>query len=154
MMKKRVSIPTCLMLIFLAVATTANICVLGMTEMYNQRLGNLKETETTYKRLKELISVVDRYYVGEYDMDDAMDGVLAGFIDGVGDRWSGYYSEDEYQALLESDSNSYVGIGVMISTEYDNGYLVTEVTSGSPAQQAGIRPGDRCFAGGGIQCDI
>ena len=143
MMKKRVSIPTCLMLIFLAVVTTANICVLGMTEMYNQRLGNLKETETTYKRLKELISVVDRYYVGEYDMDDAMDGVLAGFIDGVGDRWSGYYSEDEYQALLESDSNSYVGIGVMINTEYDNGYLVTEVTSGSPAQQAGIRPGDR-----------
>ena len=31
MMKKRVSIPTCLMLIFLAVVTTANICVLGMT---------------------------------------------------------------------------------------------------------------------------
>ena len=71
-----------------------------------------------------------------------MDGVLAGFIDGVGDRWSSYYNEEEYQQLLESNENSYVGIGVTIATESNNGYMVTEVTSDSPAEKAGIKPFD------------
>ncbi len=121
MKNKKISVATCLMLIFLAVVTTVNICMLGIGEVYNSMLGNLQETESNYKRLKELVSVVDKYYVGEYDMDEAMDGVLAGFIDGVGDRWSSYYNEEEYQQLLESNENSYVGIGVTIATESNNG---------------------------------
>ncbi len=143
MNKKSVSIPTCIVLILLAVVTTANLCVLGMTELYNKRLGNLQETETNYKRLKELISVVDRYFVGEYDMKDAMDGVLAGFVDGMGDRWSCYYNEEQYQELLKEDDNSYVGIGVTIDTQgVDGGFRVTEIASGSPAKEAGIHVGD------------
>lgn len=142
MKNKKISVATCLMLIFLAVVTTVNICMLGIGEVYNSMLGNLQETESNYKRLKELVSVVDKYYVGEYDIDEAMDGVLAGFIDGVGDRWSSYYNEEEYQQLLESNENSYVGIGVTIATESNNGYMVTEVTSDSPAEKAGIKPFD------------
>jgi len=139
---KRLSIGTCLMMVFLAVVTTANICVFGMTELYNRRLGDLQAAEAKYDRLEELMAVVDKYYVGEYDMDAAMDGVLAGFIDGVGDRWSYYCNDEEYAALQESNTNSYVGIGVTISTEYNGGYTITEVTSGSPAEQAGLRAFD------------
>ena len=76
MNKKSVNLGTCLMLIFLAVVTTANVCVFGMTEMYNRKLGDLQAAEAKYDRLEELMAVVDKYYVGEYDMDAAMDGVL------------------------------------------------------------------------------
>jgi len=143
MKKRRISLATCLMLVFLAVVTTANICVLFMTEFYSAKLGDLQATESNYKRLKELIAVVDKYYVGEYDMDDAMDGILAGYIEGIGDRWSGYYNAEEYEALLEANENSYVGIGVTIATEFrDGGYMITEVISDSPAQKAGLQAFD------------
>ncbi|MEA4921519.1 MAG: S41 family peptidase [Clostridiaceae bacterium] len=142
MKKKTISAGTCIMIVFLAIVTTANICVFGMTELYNDKLGNLQQTEANYKRLKELVSVVDKYYVGDYDFDTAMDSTLAGFIKGLGDQWSGYYTQEEYEQLLEMNENSYVGIGVTISTEADGGYTVTEVTADSPAEKAGVKPFD------------
>lgn len=140
--KKSVNLGTCLMLIFLAVVTTANVCVFGMTELYNKKLGDLYAAEAKYDRLEELMAVVDKYYVGEYESDAAMDGALAGFIDGVGDKWSYYCNAEEYEALKESNANSYVGIGVTISTEYDGGYTITEVTRNSPAEAAGLKAFD------------
>lgn len=153
MNKKSVNLGTCLMLVFLAVVTTANVCVFGMTEMYNRKLGDLQAAEAKYDRLEELMAVVDKYYVGEYDMDAAMDGVLAGFIDGVGDKWSYYCNAEEYEALKESNANSYVGIGVTISTEYEGGYAITDVTGGSPAEQAGLRPFDIITSVDGVGTD-
>ncbi len=143
MKKKHIPVGTCAILIFLAVVTTANICVFGMTELYNSKLGDIQQTESEYKRLKELVTVVDKYYVGEYDFDEAMDGTLAGFIEGMGDQWSAYYNEEQYQQLLETNENNYVGIGVTISTVPENGgYTITSVTSGSPAEKAGLLPFD------------
>lgn len=142
MKNKKIPLSTAVMLMFLVMVTTANICVLGVGEFYSAKLDSTQRTEVDYKRLNELISVVDRYYVGEYDMESAMDGILAGFIEGVGDRWSAYYTAEEYEQLLISNENSYVGIGVTISTEYNGGYMITEVISGSPAQNAGIQPFD------------
>lgn len=142
MKNKKIPLSTAVMLMFLVMVTTVNICVLGVGEFYSAKLDSTQRTEVDYKRLNELISVVDRYYVGEYDMESAMDGILAGFIEGVGDRWSAYYTAEEYEQLLISNENSYVGIGVTISTEYNGGYMITEVISGSPAQNAGIQPFD------------
>ena len=144
---------TCLMLVFLAVVTTANICVFGMTEFYNNKLGSLQAKTEDYKRLEELVGVVDKHYVGEYEFEDAMDGILAGYMAGVGDKWSGYYTQEEYEALLEMNENSYVGIGVTISTEEANGYAVTAVTNDSPAQQAGIKPLDVIIEVDGVSTD-
>ena len=140
--KKSINLGTCLMLIFLSAVTTANICVFGMTELYNKKLGDLQAAEAKYDRLEELMAVVDKYYVGEYDLDAAMDGALAGFIEGVGDKWSYYCNAEEYEALKESNANSYVGIGVTISTEYNGGYTITEVTRNSPAEEAGLKAFD------------
>ena len=154
-MKKKRTVPmgTCLMLVFLAVVTTANICVFGMTEFYNNKLGSLQAKTEDYKRLEELVGVVDKHYVGEYEFEDAMDGILAGYMAGVGDKWSGYYTQEEYEALLEMNENSYVGIGVTISTEGANGYAVTAVTNDSPAQQAGIKPLDVIIEVDGVSTD-
>lgn len=149
MKNRKIPLSTAIMLMFLVMVTTANICVLGVGEFYSAKLDNTQRTEADYKRLNELMSVVDRYYVGEYDMDEAMDGILAGYIQGIGDRWSTYYTAEEYEQVLEANENSYVGIGVTISTEYNGGYMITEVISGSPAQNAGIQPFDVITEAGG-----
>lgn len=153
MKNKKISLVTCIMIVFLAVVATANIAVLFMTEYYNVRLGNLQETETNYKRLKELMSVVDKYYVGDYEFDDAMDGALAGYIDGIGDQWSVYYNEEQYEQVSASNENTYVGIGVTISTESSDGFMITDVTKGGPADTAGIKPFDIIVEVDGVTAD-
>jgi len=63
-------------------------------------------------------------------------------VEGLGDRWSYYLDPESYQNTLQSRANNYVGIGVTVSYDREDGLLVQEVTEEGPAQQAGVRAGD------------
>ena len=39
---------------------------------------------------KELQGLIDQKFVGEQDKQGSIDGALAGYVDGMGDRWSYY----------------------------------------------------------------
>ncbi len=86
----------------------------------------------------------------EADLDVAVDHALAGLVSGLGDRWSYYLDEENYQRVMTSRTNSYVGVGITISYEREEGLLVLEVTEESPAEQAGIVAGDMVIAVDGV----
>ena len=45
-----------------------------------------------------------------------MDAALKGYINGMGDQWSSYLTEEEYQAVLErAGTDTYAGVGITIS---------------------------------------
>ena len=77
-MKKQIKLSTALMLILLTVVSTFNITFFVAGELYNDRLGNLSQTEDRYSKLKELAEIVETYFVGEYDEAAAIEGALAG----------------------------------------------------------------------------
>lgn len=57
------------------------------------------------------------------------------------DPYSSFYTEAEYKTLMENLSGSFVGIGVYI--EVSGKYIkITKPIKGSPAEKAGIEPGD------------
>lgn len=141
-MKKQIRLSTALMLILLTVVSTFNITFFIAGEHYNARLGNLFATEDRYSKLKELAEIVETYFIGEYDEAAAIEGALAGYIQGLGDRWSGYYTVDETLAQKAEDTNSYVGVGLTYSGASDKPYTIVSVTAGGPAARAGIQPGD------------
>ncbi|MFF7972868.1 S41 family peptidase [Streptomyces sp. NPDC007905] len=60
-----------------------------------------------------------------------------------GDRWGAVYSEGEYEEFQEALDGQYTGVGLWARREADGRIEVTRVQSGSPAADAGIRPGDR-----------
>lgn len=76
------------------------------------------------------------------DLSKAVDSALDGMVEGLGDRWSYYLDPESYQDTLESRANNYVGIGVTVSYDREDGLLVQEVTEEGPAQQAGVKAGD------------
>lgn len=76
------------------------------------------------------------------DLDRAVDAGLAAFVDGLGDRWSYYLDEERYQATRERRANRYVGVGVTVSYEREEGLLVQSVTPDGPADKAGVTAGD------------
>lgn len=76
------------------------------------------------------------------DLNKAVDQALAGMVEGLGDRWSYYLDPGSYQSTLENRANNYVGVGVTINYEREEGLLVLEVVEGGPAQKAGVVAGD------------
>jgi carboxyl-terminal processing protease len=67
-----------------------------------------------------------------------------------GDRWSAAYTAREYQGLRQTLAGRYVGVGVSVhrsgGPEGRETVSVAEVQPGSPADEAGIRPGDLLHA--------
>lgn len=86
--------------------------------------------------------LVNTRFVGEYEPVEAVDAALEGMVKGLGDRWSYYLNAEAYEAQNLRRKNQYVGIGVTVSYEREEGLLILEVTPGSPAEEAGLLPGE------------
>lgn len=106
--------------------------------------GVLKGTEDkTVSKLDQLESLILERFIGETDQTAMEDAAAEAMVDSLGDRWSYYIPASEYQAYTEQMANAYVGIGVTISTQVENGgFTVQKVTEGGPAEEAGILAGD------------
>ena len=150
MKKHSVRISTALMLMLLAVVCTFNITYFTATEYYNSRLDELEELETRYSKLKSVADIVDKYFVGEYKEADAIEVALAGYVAGLDDVWSAYYTAEQTASIAEDEANQYVGIGVTYSTAAESLYQITAVTPGGPADLAGILPGDKLLTAAGV----
>ena len=151
MKKHKISIPTAIMLVLLAVVCTFNITFFVATDYYNTRLDELEEMETRYSKLKTVADIVEKYFVADYQENEAIEGALAGYVDGLGDQWSAYYTAQQTASIEEDEANTYVGIGVTYSVEDATKYQITGVTPGGPADLAGILPGDVLISADGIQ---
>lgn len=92
--------------------------------------------------LLEGLLLVNTRFVGEYEPVEAVDAALEGMVKGLGDRWSYYLNAEAYEAQNLRRKNQYVGIGVTVSYEREEGLLILEVTPGSPAEEAGLLPGE------------
>ncbi|NLJ59262.1 MAG: PDZ domain-containing protein [Tissierellia bacterium] len=90
--------------------------------------------------MKRVISFVLDNYQYEVSQEEIMEGLYKGFFN-VLDEYSIYYSPEEYDALLEDTAGEFSGIGVQIIDINGQVVVVTPLT-GSPAIEAGIKPGD------------
>lgn len=136
--RPRVSLPTLIVTMILSFLIGGLITVALLVG----RLGNNGFS------VIQAMSVVRGNFVGDYEWDQVTDQTLASMVYSLGDQWSYYLTESEYEQVLESRSNSYVGIGVTISTEKTDAIYVMSVKANSPAKEAGIRAGDAVVAVG------
>lgn len=101
--------------------------------------------------MAEAMVLINTQFVGEHDIDGAVDQAMDALIDGLGDRWSYYMDADGYAAQQESRSNSYVGIGVTIAYLEDGSVEIQAVVEDGPAAEAGLAPGERIVAVDGVR---
>lgn len=132
MRKKRFSILHLVILLPVAMAATA--CVL-LAVLY----GLIGKEGLS---LLESLYLVNNRFVGEYDETQVVDSALSGMVDGLGDRWSYYLTEEEYAAQNQRRTNQYVGIGVTVNYQAEDGLTIVEVTAGGPAEAAGLQSGE------------
>ncbi|MBR2604831.1 MAG: PDZ domain-containing protein, partial [Clostridia bacterium] len=59
------------------------------------------------------------------------------------------YTKEEYDALLNSNSGNFIGMGVLVSDMGDSVFFITAVYDNTPAQEAGMQVGDQLIAANG-----
>ena len=111
------------------------------------RLGNglsgSSASRAAEKKLDMLEALIDLYYLGEADEEDLVEGVYGGLVEGLGDPYSVYYTQEELDAMLETASGTYVGIGVTVTQDVETGQItLLNPTEGGPADLAGVKSED------------
>ena len=117
------------------VVTTACISVaVTLLITFAVRVTTMSDAE----RLKFLIM---NTYTGSVTSEALDEGAKRGMIAALGDPYSVYFDENEYNMFLEEMDASYTGIGVEIQMRDGKLYVVSPI-EGSPAEKAGLLPGD------------
>jgi len=102
-----------------------------------------------YKKLAEVDSLYRQAYIGELDDDELIDYIIHGYIAGTDDRFGAYYNAEEYQDFISDIEGETSGIGVNVIYNADYGVIeVLNVVKDSPAEQAGVLPGDLIVTAG------
>ncbi len=100
-------------------------------------------TQQVHDKAKVIERCIDDYYQGEVKDEELANGAAKGMVSALGDKYSQYYTEEEYEELMNGINGSYVGIGVSLKQEEDGAVIVKDVSAGGPAAAAGIEKGDR-----------
>lgn len=76
---------------------------------------------------------------------------LDAILKAIDDPYTFYMTPEQYDTFNQSvNGQTVVGIGATVETAYNGGYRVMSVLPNSPAQEAGIRPGDIITAADGV----
>ena len=101
--------------------------------------------ENTVEKLETLEEVIEEYYYRDEDIDvDAMiEGMYAGVVDSLGDPYSVYYTEEEWQEMITETEGIYYGIGAYVSLDTTTGFAkISGIIANTPAEEAGLREND------------
>lgn len=103
--------------------------------------------EEAFTPLFEAWDLLHEYYVDPLDDEALIDGALAGLMDTPGDPNTDYMERERYTQAREGLTGSYEGIGATVRQDDDTGALVIiRPLPGSPAEAAGLLPGDQVVA--------
>lgn len=108
--------------------------------------------DRAYGKYYELITMIDEEALADYDPQKITDKVLKKVVAGLNDPYAEYYTAEEYEQFQKKYAKSYVGIGVAVG-EKDGKVYVGSVTTDSPAEEAGIKPGDIIVAVDDVKVD-
>ncbi len=86
---------------------------------------------------------LEKKYIGEIDDEKLIEGAIKGYIAALNDPYTTYYTKEEMDEIMEETEGNYVGIGIYMTMDTDkNAIVVVEPIENSPAEEAGILPGD------------
>ncbi len=85
----------------------------------------------------------EHYYLDKLtDEDKVTDALINCYLAVVKDRYATYFSAEDNDVYHSQLSGEYVGIGISVVKRTDNYIQVVSTFLGSPAEKAGILPGD------------
>ena len=109
--------------------------------------GKTRETGVNFDKVAAKMTmieqIINQHFLYEEDTSNVEDYIYRGMLAGLDDPYSTYYTAEDYKTMQESTSGTYSGIGAMISQSRTTGLCtIVKVFEGTPAMEAGMKPGD------------
>lgn len=141
-MSKKISLGTVCSLMALTAAATFVITLSLSRKQFNEQVTEIDRLSEKYGRLDELDQKVRTEFYKDVPEEDVLDGLLAGYVSGLGDRYSAYRPAEALTDYQDNNAGVYIGIGISILRN-DEGYgEIVGVNEGGSAEKAGIEAGD------------
>lgn len=159
--KKRLRVYKVIMLVVLVAFVTFLITSIGMYQYFTNGDGirnAMMKTDTSSQDISDTLdkykALVDKYYLGEeVDEEKLKEGAIKGYIEALGDPYTEYISKEDMEDYMDDTMGNFVGIGIyMVKDTEKNQIMVLSPIKNSPAEKAGIRPGDYIVEVDGKQC--
>ena len=140
-MNKRISIWATIGIAVISVIITFQITFIAVDHAYDQKLKDSSGSEIEQK-LREIMDLYHELYIGELDESDALENVVDAYVASV-DKYGAYLTPEEYAARMADNNAEVEGIGVHVIYNADYASIeVVNIMPDSPAEAAGILPGD------------
>lgn len=102
-------------------------------------------------KMELLANLVDQYYMYDISVEDMRTGAYKGLLEGLGDPYTCYYTAEEFDALMETTSGTYYGIGAVVQQNLKTMYItIVKPYVDGPAYNAGMLPGDIIYMVDGV----
>ena len=137
-----------IMLIVITALVTFLITAVVVTERLTssasiESIVNGDGTTGIETRLAYIRTLLEEDYIGELDDEQMIETAVKGYVAGVGDEYTVYYTKEEMDAQYDEAMGNYVGIGIYMIVNYEKGTIeVVEPMENSPALEAGMQEGD------------
>ena len=109
------------------------------SETYDGNTGIGTEAE---QKLNLIDQTLKDFYFDDIDDSKVLDNIYKAYVNAYGDKYTVYYTADEYAKIQESSNGAYYGIGVVVRKNDDGTILVVEPYDGAPGKEAGMRKND------------
>ena len=146
---KKTKIYKIIMLVILVALVTFLLTSIGFYQYFTNGnntdflIGSSSEETNIDDELKKYRALIDKYYLGEVNEEDLKEGAIKGYIEGLGDEYTEYISKEDMEEYMQDTMGNFVGIGIyMVNNTETNRIMVLSPIKGSPAEKAGILPGD------------
>jgi carboxyl-terminal processing protease len=112
----------------------------------DQQSSTPSELQTLFTPFWEAWTLVHENYVDQPVNDvELMRGAISGMMDALGDQHSSYMNPKDFADANSSLAGAYEGIGAYVDTTTEF-LTITSPIPGSPAERAGLLPGDQVVA--------
>lgn len=141
-MNKKISLGLALSISAIVCAVTFIVTSFFSLQSFNRKVADVREKSKKYQQLEDIDNYVRENYLHDIDEEELSSGILKGYINGLGDKYSEYLTPGEYQEMLAEDSGKVIGLGITVS-EDSSGYIkVSSIMSDSPVAKSIIEAGD------------
>jgi carboxyl-terminal processing protease len=127
---------------------TGSIVFVCTTAYYTYNISNGKySNEISYSgefdKLERVKNVIKDKFLMSYDENKFVDGAIKGMLDSLEDPYTTYFTKDEWEQFAIETEGEYDGVGLYITVDTEKGMIrVISPLRNSPAEEAGILPGD------------
>lgn len=141
-MNKKISLGLAISLIAIASAVTFILTSFFTLQSFNKKVVDVNEKARKYNSLQTLDTFVHENFYGDIDENDVNDGILKGYISGLGDRYSRYLTAEEYIDEKSDTAGEMTGLGLTLE-EDESGYIkIAGIMPDSPVSEKDIQAGD------------